>query len=556
MKKLNLFINNIIKILFICFVVCTISLTCKSSISAGEVNLHAVYVGRGDALIINSGDHYMIVDSGTSDGSHLLLKYLNKLNIPDKKIDYVISTHPDGDHVGGFADVFENYEIGQVYYSPCTKASNVYSEFIKCVKKEGCPFKNPIDGETWKLGDATVSVVYDGSQGATYNECSIVLKVTCDGKSFLLTGDLPSTMEKQLMSNGYNFKADVLKVGHHGAAASSCAKFLDAVDPDYAIISSSRSKDTLLPKASVLRRLARRFVKTYRTTDGNILINCKNGKISTKSKENNGYISIKMGKITLSNNVFYANGKEIKPKVTLTVNGSIVPRSQYKIKYSSNKHTGFGKVKLTGTEIKYVSTCSANFMILPKKQTIKGILNRFNTIKLSWSSQSHATGYNIKYSTDKKMKKNVKSFTYKNPKILSKKINGLKFNEKYYFKIRAYKSNIGNGKWSRIITVKTAKAPAPKKVKIISGEAKDKTSISLKWKKISKKYKSGYMVAFSTDKKFKDSKKTKIIKIKNYKKTKITIKNLRKNQTYYIRIRGFNKYCNGKWSSVKKIKLK
>ena len=67
-----------------------------------------------------------------------------------------------------------------------------------------------MEGESWKLGDATVTVVYDGSQGTTYNECSIVLKVECDGKSILLTGDLPSVIETSLMEQGYNFKADIL----------------------------------------------------------------------------------------------------------------------------------------------------------------------------------------------------------------------------------------------------------------------------------------------------------------------------------------------------------
>lgn len=153
-------------------------------------------------------------------------------------------------------------------------------------------------------------------------------------------GDLPSTMERQLMDAGYNFKADVIKIGHHGAAASSCAKFLDAVSPQYAVISSSKSEIATLPKASTLMRLARRFIKTYRTTDGDVLIRCKDGNITTNNKENNGYISIKKGTITLSNNVFYDNGKERKPKVTLTVNGAVVPSSHYKVKYYSNKHTG------------------------------------------------------------------------------------------------------------------------------------------------------------------------------------------------------------------------
>lgn len=89
---------------------------------------------EANALLINSGDHYMLIDSGTTKGAPLLMNYLKKLNIPDKKIDYLVSTHPDGDHVGGFESVFKEYKVGQVIYSPCTKKSDSYSKFINSVK--------------------------------------------------------------------------------------------------------------------------------------------------------------------------------------------------------------------------------------------------------------------------------------------------------------------------------------------------------------------------------------------------------------------------------------
>lgn len=527
-----------------------------ADVFAGEMNFHSVYVGRGDALVIESNGHYMIVDSGTTAGAPLFMDYLEKLDIPEGKIDYLVSTHPDGDHVGGFADILEKYEIGEVFYSPCTKAGSYYYDFIDAVKAEGCPFSTPLEGKTWTVGDATVEVIYNGAQGSTYNECSIVLKVTCDGKSILLTGDLPSTMERSLMEQGYKFDADILKIGHHGAAASSCAAFLDAVSPEYAVISSDNSKNTSLPKPSVLKRLARRFVKTYRTTDGNVLINVKNGVISTKNKENNGYISIKKGKITLSNNVFYATGDRIKPAVTLYVDGKVVPATHYKISYSSNKHTGVAKVKLTATEVKYVSTCKTTFIILPKKETLTASLHKFNKVKLKWNSQSHATGFQIQYSTDKTFKTGTTLITCKTSTAVKKTISNLKYNTKYYFRIRAYKSNVGNGKWSKKVSVKTGKTPIPARQKIKSSTLKNKREIKLTWKKQSSKYKAGYRIQYSTDKSFKDVTKIKTITYKKTSKTYRTLRNLKKKTTYYIRIQGYNKYGSGKWSKVVKIKTK
>lgn len=510
----NKFINYLIKYVFF-IPLFAISLFAINSISAyaGELNMHAINIGRGDSILIESNNHYMLIDSGTSSASQTILDYLDKFNIPDNKIDYIVSTHPDGDHVGSFSSIFEKYDIGQVFYSPCPKASNSYIDFIATLKKEGCPFRTPIENETWQLGDATVQVVYDGSQGSTYNECSIVLKVTCDGKSILLTGDLPSTIERQLIQQGYNFKADILKIGHHGAAASSCASFLDAVDADYAVICCNSAETAILPKASVLKRLARRFIKTYRTSDGTVVINIKDGVVSTSNKENNGYISIKRGTITLSNNVFYATGKAIKPTVSLYVDGVLVPSSQYTIKYSSNTGTGVAKVKLTGTESKYVSVCSTTFLILPKKETLSGSLKNVNKVALSWSLQSKATGYTIMYTKDKTFKTGLKYINLKNPKTVNKTISGLEYNTKYYFKIRAYKSNVGYGIWSKTLKIKTKKAPIPAKEKITKYKVNN-NKIKLSWKKQSSKYKAGYKLEYSTDKKFKNAKKPLLLNIK------------------------------------------
>lgn len=547
------FIKNFIITLSLLFVVTASAFFIQANADNGEMTFHSIYVGSGDALIISSNDHYMIVDSGPPKSESMVMNYLNKLNIPANKIDYVVATHPDGDHVGNFKKIFDKYEVGQVIYSPCTKANTTYSKFIESVKEKGCPYRNPIEGESWELGDATVTVLYDGSQGATYNECSIVLRVTCGGKSLLLTGDLPSNIEKQLMAQGYNFQADVLKVGHHGAGSSTSAAFLDAVKPEYAIISSSREPTASLPRDSILMKLARRFIKVYRTTDKDVVFNFKNGKITTPNKENKKFISIKKGTITLSNNVFYASKKANTPGVALIVNGQVVPSSQYKIKYSSNKHTGFGKVKLTGTDVKYISTCSTTFMILPAKETIKGKAGTINNIKLDWSSQSHATGYQIRYSTDKKFKKNVKYITYKTPKTTSMKLSNLSFNKKYYISVRAYKSNIGNGKWSKTLTIKTSKPPIPAKQEIKDFE-NGKNKILIKWTKQSKKYNAGYKIQYSKDKTFKKS-VTEVV-MKKTTKNKLKLKKLNTNKPYYIRIKGYNRYGEGKWSKTLKFYFK
>lgn len=547
-RKTNTVIKTFVFLLF--FTVLLFSFNCSAK--AGQMKMHSIFVDRGDAIVIESNGHFMLVDSGVPNSSDKIMKYLFSLNIPNKQIDYVISTHPDGDHVGSFPAVFKEYEIGQVIYSPCTKPSKEYSIFFNTIKEKGCPFRIPTEGEKFKLGDATIEVVYDGSQGSTYNECSMVLRASCDGKSVLLTGDLPSTMEKSLIKQGYNLKANVLKLGHHGAAASSCAKFLDAVSPQYAVVSCGKPNECSFPKPSVLKRLARRFIKLYRTPDANVVINFKNGVISTNNRENNPYISIKKGTIALSNNVFYSNGKQKKPNVSLFVNGILIPTTNYKVSYSSNKYTGVAKVKLTANDRKYVSTCSKTFLILPEKETLNGAVTSYNRVTLNWNKQNSVTGYTVMYSTDKHFKKDFKYLHITKPKTTSITIKDLKYGSKYYFKIRAYKTNVGYGKWSSKIKLKTKANPYPPKQKISTVKKVSKKSVYVKWKKKYTRLTNGAYIEYSSNKNF-EKKKTAKLKIRYG--NSVTLSHLKSKKTYYIRVRGYNTYGKGSWSKIAKIKL-
>lgn len=525
-----------------------------TKVSAGELSLHALYVNQGDCLILESNHHYMLVDSGFTDTSADVISYLDSLNIPDKKIDLAVSTHPDGDHVGGFSDIFDNYHVAQVIYSPCTKTTTSYTDFISAVKNHGIPFRTPIEGESWKLGDATVTVIYDGSQGTTYNECSIVLRAECDGKSILLMGDLPSVIEKSLMAQGYTFSSDILKVGHHGAGSSTVASFLDAVKPTHAVISCSKEAGVKFPRVSILKKLATRFIKTYRTSDGNVLISIKDGIISTNNKENNGYICIKKGTITLSNNVFYANGKKIKPKVTLTVDGKIVSSRQYKVSYSSNQYAGTATVKVKGTGEKYIGTRKTTFIILPAKEKLHCSLKNLNNIVLNWDAQKNVSGYTIIYSTDKQMLKDLHYINIKKADTIKKTLSKLPYSTTYYFKIRAYYSNLGYGKWCKIKSITTAANPTPsiqriRRIRILTGNR-----LKLKWSIPKNNRATGYHLEYSTHRKFK--KKVTRIVVKDKLTNSIVIKNLKRRKKYYFRIRGTNQYATGKWSDVvfKKIK--
>ena len=189
----------------------------KISANGAELNMHVINIGHGDGILLESAGHYMLVDSGETSGKKALMAYLEK-NIVGDTIDYVVATHADKDHISGFPAVFDKYVIKQLIYgepmkplinSETGKESN-FGKFVDAINaEEGLVRGNAFRGQKFSFGDASVEVIYDGRLGTTYNESSIVMRITCGNKSILMTGDLPTTMETKLMKLGYNFKANI-----------------------------------------------------------------------------------------------------------------------------------------------------------------------------------------------------------------------------------------------------------------------------------------------------------------------------------------------------------
>lgn len=456
-------LKRLVKLLLFAFVAFGFFAVAKVQANAGELKMHTIYVGHGDCILLESKGHYMLVDSGEASAKDTILNYLEKHVVGDT-IDYVVATHADKDHIGSFPAIFKKYEIKNIfyaepmkpYYNPDTGKESHYGKFMDAInEEEGLVYGNPFEGQTWTFGDASVKVIYDGRQGTTYNESSIVTKVTCDGKSILMTGDLPTTMEDRLMPKKYDLKADILKVGHHGAAASTSADFLDYVKPTHAVIPNGYTEEgTYFPRDSVLQRLALRFIKTYLATEGDIVMNIKDGVISTTHKENKKFQCISRGQIVVIGDKFYASntiGKKVTPKIHVYANGELISSKHYNITYKDATHTGIATVKVTGTKEKYVGTLSTTYSLLPRLSKLQKWSRSKNKkkFKLQWSSQNYASGYTIWYSSDKNMVKDSHKITVKGGKNNTKTLKGLKKKKKkYYVKIQAFTNGIGKGKWT------------------------------------------------------------------------------------------------------------
>lgn len=241
---------------------------------SGQMRVVMLDVGQGDAiLVISPNGQTMLVDGGNSagDARDVILPYLKNEGI--ERLNVMVLTHPDADHVGGLPTVLKNIPVDVVVSTGQTHTTQVYAEFLQELKKardEGgtrvirgvagaeVPFDEAVQVQVLRPDSASV-------QGDDLNHASIVLRLTFGQVSVLLTGDAEENAEKWLIDQGGDLRAQILKVSHHGSKTGSSDAFLNAVRPEIALISCEADNRYGHPHAEVLERLARRKIKVYRT---------------------------------------------------------------------------------------------------------------------------------------------------------------------------------------------------------------------------------------------------------------------------------------------------
>lgn len=245
-------------------------------------------VGQADSLLLENEGHYMLIDAGNNEDGPKLVNYFKNQNIA--QFDYVVGTHPHEDHIGGLDNIIKNFSIKTFYMPDVITTTKTFEEVLDSLAEKEMTLSIPKANTTFKLGDATVKVLYVGTEKENdLNDTSIVLKITYQNISFLLTGDASTKVEQKL--NPADLESTVLKVGHHGSSTATNEKFLNTVNPKYAIISVGENNQYEHPHTTVLNTLASHNITTYRTDqDGTIKVitDGTNIEISTVKTDTNG----------------------------------------------------------------------------------------------------------------------------------------------------------------------------------------------------------------------------------------------------------------------------
>ncbi|PIR47538.1 hypothetical protein COV06_02540 [Candidatus Uhrbacteria bacterium CG10_big_fil_rev_8_21_14_0_10_50_16] len=229
-------------------------------------------VGQGDSAFVEWADGTQMLIDGGVDGT--VLNRLGEVMLPwDRSIDYVVATHPHADHVGGLISVLDRYQVAHVVLNKQVYDSSVADAFLDAVINEGADM---IDPKNLDLQGARVLYPTDNIpllQTDDPNETSIVLEIDEANQHVLLTGDIGEQVEEQLVQAGVLDDVDVLKVGHHGSKYSSSRAFLEAIQPEVALVSAGKDNAYHHPHPSALQRLINIGAETYRTDqDGTVTI--------------------------------------------------------------------------------------------------------------------------------------------------------------------------------------------------------------------------------------------------------------------------------------------
>lgn len=234
-----------------------------SSEDPPSFEIYFLDVGQGDCALITCEGHSMLIDGGESSQSRKVYSFLQSHGID--RLDYIVASHADADHVGGLAAALNFATAENAFCTVTARDTKAFNDFLKYLTKQGVELTVPEAGSTYSLGDAEFTIVYP-EPGVSYSDnTSLIIRVCYGETSFLFTGDAEYEDEQSAIASGMELKSTVMKIGHHGSNSSSSYSFIYAVEPECAVISVGADNAYGHPSEDALSRLRDAGVVVFRT---------------------------------------------------------------------------------------------------------------------------------------------------------------------------------------------------------------------------------------------------------------------------------------------------
>ena len=248
-------------------------------------SVHIIDVGQGDSIFIQTPENKRIlIDVGDEEAEHTVYSYLKRKGV--KKIDVLIATHPDTDHIGSMDYIIDKFKISHFYMPDAKTDSEAFYNLLDSCRDKNLKIEYLTKGDILKIDSSTTMEILSPSTITDKNNLnSIVSLLNYKGYEFLFTGDAEKENESEILSSCNLPDIEFLKAGHHGSSSSSTDEFIAKLKPEAVAISCGYNNDYGHPHRSVLDTFRENGSVVYRTDkNGTLVFYCDENGIFTKKK--------------------------------------------------------------------------------------------------------------------------------------------------------------------------------------------------------------------------------------------------------------------------------
>ena len=241
-------------------------------------------VGQGNCTLVHMGDTAILVDSGEVGAAQTVISYIKNLGIDE--LDCVLVTHPHSDHMGAMTKILYEFEIKDLIMPEIPEdiipTNSTYEKFLTAVSDNAENVIPAEAGMTYSYGEMNLEILAPLHGYDNLNDMSAVSRVSFGETSVMFMGDASTAVEKDLLNTGKDFSSDIINIGHHGSKTASSQKWLEAVNPEFAVICCGAGNEYGHPHSVVTERLDNIGIEYYRTDLNGTVVFQSNSKEFTK----------------------------------------------------------------------------------------------------------------------------------------------------------------------------------------------------------------------------------------------------------------------------------
>lgn len=272
-RRKEIDMSNRIKLIIV-FIILLVFLTCmylfRPKIDDNNYNFKIYFfnAGKADCILISNNGKYIMIDTGEESLSSEILAYFNTNNIT--KLDYLIITHFDKDHVGSASRIINSIEIDNILQSNCPKESEYYTNYLNALTEKNITPITISGDETFTLEELNIVVngptdIYDSNES---NNSSLIVEINYKNTNYLFMGDSQNDRIKDYLEQS-DKEFDFIKIPYHGNYQKRLSDLIEATNPHYAVVTCSSTEPDISETMELLKGMN---INYYLTKDGSITV--------------------------------------------------------------------------------------------------------------------------------------------------------------------------------------------------------------------------------------------------------------------------------------------